>query len=71
MADIDDLNYKSILDMDNDEGQERLRQIRLSRRTPTRKTGSRKVKQAADVNITDPEMARRLLKMLGGEDEDN
>ena len=40
MADLEDLETKSITDMTPDEAIEYLRQIRLSRRTPEKKTKS-------------------------------
>lgn len=65
MADLDNLNYKSILYMDNDEAIETLRQIRLSRRevqkskarTPTAKKPQPKISEA---------QAAELLRILGG-----
>ena len=38
MATINDLDIKSILNMDHDEAIEHLRQVRLSRRIPMKKT---------------------------------
>jgi len=38
MANLDDLGFKSVTEMSNDEALELLRQIRLSRRTPVKRT---------------------------------
>ncbi len=66
MADLDDLNYKSILDMSNDEAIDTLRQIRLSRKTQVKKP-STKTAKAKTVNVdVDAELAAKLLKTLGG-----
>ena len=70
MANLDDLGYKSIIDMSNDEAIDTLRQIRLSRRVPekkvktikeTAKKTTKKVTEAIDAG-----MAANLLKLLGG-----
>jgi len=65
MADLKDLNYKSILNMEHDEEIETLRRIRLSRLTPskTKKANTKKVK---DVTV-DATTAAKLLDILGGE----
>ena len=64
MADLSDLNYKSISDMTTDEAIEHLRQIRLSRRIPVKKTRGKKTTKK---KITPtPEMAEQLLKILTG-----
>jgi hypothetical protein len=64
MANLDDLDYTSISDMQTDEALELLRQIRLSRRIPK---ASRKKKPtqkpAAKVNA---DQAAELLKILTG-----
>jgi len=65
MANLDSLDYKSILDMDNDEGIETLRQIRLSRRVVKKTTTHKpKVTKAPSVSANE---AAELLKILGGE----
>ena len=70
MATIEDLDFTSIVDESNDEAIERLRQIRLSRRTPikkpksTKKSTTKKVQKQVVKNL-DPEMAKEILKMLG------
>ena len=65
MADLKDLNYKSILNMENDEEIETLRRIRLSRLTPS-KTKKATVKKVKDVTV-DAMTAAKLLEILGGE----
>lgn len=69
MADLDDLNYTSILDMTNDEALEHLRQIRLSRRIkdPVSKTSTKQVKKQSEANTVksiNSDMAAELLKLL-------
>jgi len=70
MADLDSLNYKSIIDMNNDEAIDLLRQIRLSRRIPDKKPKAAKetTKQTTKKisAMIDPSMAEELLKLLGG-----
>jgi len=67
MADLDDLNFTSITDMDTDEAIDLLRQIRLKRRTPEKRVVSKKRKINEKVNSTiDPALAAELLKLLGG-----
>ena len=67
MSDIDDLGYTSITEAGNDEAIELLRQIRLSRRIPTKKvtktTKKQKAKAAPELS---PEQAAKLLELLGG-----
>lgn len=67
MANLDDLNYKSITDMNIDEALETIRQIRLSRRIPVKKvtksTTKKKKKVAPKV---DSNQAAELLKILTG-----
>ena len=68
MADLEDLGYKPISEMSTDEAIEMLRQIRLNRRTPAKKTKSSsstktKKKSAPSVNA---DQAAELLKMLTG-----
>ena len=64
MATIDDLDYKSITDMNQDEALELIRQIRLSRRTPTTKAKSKKKSKATPK--VDANQAAELLKLLTG-----
>lgn len=70
MADLDSLGYLSIIDMNNDEAIDLLRQIRLSRRVPEKKVKTmkestkqttKKVSAAIDANV-----AAEILKLLGG-----
>ena len=69
MADLESLNIKSITEMTTDEGLEHLRQIRLSRRTPTKtkkvskKTAAKK-DHATAINRMTPEEAAQLLSLL-------
>ena len=69
MANLDDLGRESITEVSQDEGIELLRQIRLSRRTPTKKVSTRKPstkqrhKKPPDVSA---EQAAALLKILTG-----
>ena len=67
MADLDDLDYKSILNMENDEAVELLRQIRLNRRTavtaPKTRTITTKRQKAPTVSEA---QAAELLRLLGG-----
>jgi hypothetical protein len=68
MADLDSLNYKSIIDMSNDEAIDTLRQIRLLRRVPDKKPKKETTKQITkkvSANI-DSNMAAELLNLLGG-----
>jgi len=68
MATIEDLNYRSISDMSQDEAIEHLRQIRLSRRTPVKKVSNKKpstkvtAKSAPKIST---EQAKRLLELIG------
>jgi len=69
MADLDDIEIKSISDMSPDEAIEYLRQIRLSRRTPEKrvKSTSTKARNKQDIaasKITKDDAAS-LLKLLG------
>jgi hypothetical protein len=69
MADLNDFDYTSILDMSNDEAIDTLRQIRLSRRIPEKKTTTRiSTKQIHTKTIAtiDANMAANLLKILEG-----
>ena len=74
MADLDDLNYTSIIDMSNDEAIDTLRQIRLSRRVPDKprpKTVAAKQTKAKTIKSIDSGMAAELLALLtGGSDND-
>ena len=65
MADIEDLNYTSISDMSQDEAIEMLRQIRLSRRIPSkpRKVSTPKPSKAPPKINAD--QAAAILKILG------
>ena len=67
MADLDDLGYPSITDQSTDEALETIRQIRLSRRTPTAKpkkaTKAKKKKEVPKMSAND---AEEILKLLGG-----
>ena len=66
MSTLEDLPHKSILDMTQDEALEHMRQLRLSRRTPTRKT--RKQSPHKPKNKPLPKLnanqAAELLKLL-------
>jgi len=70
MADLNSLEYVSIIDMNNDEAIDLLRQIRLSRRIPDKKPKAAKetTKQTTKKisAMLDPSMAKELLKLLGG-----
>lgn len=70
MADLESLGYPSIIDMSNDEAIDTLRQIRLSRRVPEKKTktvkeSTQKITKRVSAAI-DTNMAAELLKLLGG-----
>ena len=68
MANIDDLDYESITDMPTDEAIELLRQLRLSRRIPVKKTTkSTSKKKAKALPPVDPNQAAEILKILKGE----
>ncbi len=64
MADLDDLNYHSITEMQTDEAIELLRQIRLSRRIPVKKV--RTIKKKLTTPTVNSNQAAELLKILGG-----
>ena len=69
MADLDDLGYPSILDMQTDDAIDLLRQIRLSRRTPNKKPVTRTTTKQTREKVTtavDAGMAAELLRLLGG-----
>ena len=68
MATIEDLDFTSIVDESTDEAIERLRQIRLSRRTPvkkvsTKKTTSKQVEKQATKKLNSKD-ALELLNLL-------
>lgn len=66
MADLDDIAIPSITEMGTDEAIELLRNIRLSRRIPTKKvtkTTKKKAKTAPKINS---DQAGELLKILTG-----
>ena len=63
MADINDLEHTSILDMSNDESIELLRQIRLSRRVPEKRSKKKATKPASKVTV-DASLAAEILKLL-------
>jgi hypothetical protein len=70
MATIEDLNYESIVNEDVDKSIERLRQIRLSRRTPikkvkTSKKATSKTVSKAVVKSLDKNSINELLEMIG------
>ena len=71
MADLEDLNYTSISNMNTDEAIEALRQIRLSRRIPlktkrTKTTRKVKIKTNVTPQGMNAEQIAELLKTLGG-----
>jgi len=68
MANLDDLNYKSLTEMGTDEAIEMLRQIRLSRRIPVKKVtlGRGSKKKPKDVTQISANQAEELLKILTG-----
>lgn len=67
MADIESLDYKSILDMTNDEALDTIRRIRLARRTPEKKTKviTKSAKKEVKQDMSQS-MAAELLKIIGG-----
>jgi hypothetical protein len=69
MSTIEDLDFTSIVDESTDEAIERLRQIRLSRRTPvkkvsTPKTTSKQMKKQVTKNLNAKD-ALELLDIIG------
>ena len=70
MADLNSLEYVSIIDMNNDEAIDLLRQIRLSRRIPDKKPKAAKETTKQTMKkisaMLNPSMAEELLKLLGG-----
>ena len=69
MANLDDIETKSITDMSPDEAIEYLREMRLSRRTPTKKVKSKstknKISQSKAASKITKSDAENLLKILG------
>lgn len=66
MANLDDLEYKSITDMSNDEAIELLRTIRLSRRIPNKPVKNKTKRSKTTVPAVSSDVAAELLKILGG-----
>jgi ribosomal protein L22 len=69
MANLKDLDHKSISEMSTDEALELLRQTRLSRRTPVKKVSNKKTKAKKKVvksKQISKDQAAELLKLLGG-----
>jgi hypothetical protein len=66
MADLNDLDYPSLTDMNQDEAIELLRQIRLKRRTPEKTTRTITKAKQPKVKETDlaPDLAASLLALL-------
>ena len=73
MANIEDLR-KSISEMSDSELMDEIRNIRLSRRTPKTKTGTKKTstkKVVIDINSMTPQQAQDFLKELEEEGLDD
>jgi hypothetical protein len=68
MANLDDLDFKSISEMGTDEAIDLLRQIRLSRRTPTKSKVSKTREKAKAKVAVSADQAAELIKLLTGED---
>ena len=68
MADLEDLNYRSISEIDTDEALEHLRQIRLSRRTPIKQSRTITKKSAPSAKVS-ADQAAELLALLGGSND--
>ncbi len=68
MAELEDLGYKSISSMSQDEALDLLRQIRLSRRVPEKRTkvSTTSSKAKAKSPEVSADLAARLLEILGG-----
>lgn len=68
MATLEDLNIPTITEMSQDEAVDLLRQIRLSRRIPTKKSTKSTVKKlkAKVIPKVSADDAVELLKLLGG-----
>jgi hypothetical protein len=67
MANLEDLNYKSILDMSNDEALEHIRQARLRRRVekkPQAKSKTSAKKPIFDLSTLSEEDKKELLELL-------
>ena len=64
MATIEDLDFTSIVDESTDEAIERLRQIRLSRRTPVKKVSTKKATKVSTKKITKALDKQSALKLL-------
>ena len=71
MADLDDLNYKSITEMTNDEAIELMRQIRLRRRTPPKKTARKKPARKKAAPKVNANQALEILKTPPYTEEEN
>lgn len=67
MANIDDLDYKSLTDRTTDENLELLRQIRLSRRTPVKQVKTKTITSKKPNVKVNPNQAAELLRILQGE----
>lgn len=68
MADLDDLGFTSISDMNTDEALDTLRQIRLSRRIPVKTTKvSNTKRQEKAVTKVSAEQAAEILKLISGD----
>lgn len=69
MADLDSLDYNSILEQSDDEALERLRQIRLNRTSPPKRAARVSPIKPATVkkstNSLTAQQAAELLKILG------
>lgn len=69
MATIEDLEIPAITDMSQDEAIDYLRQLRLRRRSPIKRTSASTKKKQAQTKTAgkiDKKQAAELLKMLGG-----
>lgn len=67
MANLDDLPIPSITEMSTDEVIEMLRQVRLSRRIPVKKTKKTTAKKSKTASKVNSDQASELLKILTGE----
>lgn len=67
MANLDDLTIPSITEMSTDEAIEMLRQVRLSRRIPVKKTKKATMKRSKAAPKVNSDQANELLKILTGE----
>jgi DNA replication protein DnaC len=68
MSNLDDLGIPSISEVSNDEALELLRQIRLSRRIPTK---TRIVTKKAEKATVSADQAAELLKLIMGASNDH